>query len=44
MSQTVSVAMCTSVFELLTMLCADSATSAEGLGGTGKVGADHKQC
>ena len=30
------------VFELQTVVCANSATSTEGLGGTGKVGADHK--
>ena len=34
--------MCRSMFELLTVLCADSATSTEGLGGTEDVGADHK--
>ena len=41
MSQTVSLTTCISVIELLTVLCADSATSTEGLGGNGKVGADH---
>ena len=42
MSQTVSMITWKSVFELLTVLCPDSATSTEGSEGSEKVGADHK--
>ena len=43
MPQIVSMTTCKSVFKLLTVLCADSATSTGGLlEGTEKVGADHK--
>ena len=42
MSQIVSMVTCKGVFELLTVLCADSASFTEGLEDTGRVGADHK--
>ena len=42
MTQIVSMITCTSVFELLTVLCADSASFTEGSEDTGRVGADHK--
>ena len=42
MSQNVSIKLCRSVYELLTVLCADSTPSTDGLGGTRKVGADHR--
>ena len=42
MAQIVSMITCTSVFELLTVLCADPASFTEGSEDTGRVGADHK--